>query len=205
MPLAFRASGSISNGDLRLESRMVWSWGLLSAAIGIKGNKTLVLLKLAGLQLPLPRGKYRKEKEGHLKKKAGREGEKGGFSISAVSTVLNRKLLSTVLEYIKGIFGSLRLRLRLTGVFGTDDPALTGAILGFAAALCADKANIDLNADFSGPIIDVAGEISGRVVPIVILWLTIRLLLAGQVRKLWWAWFKSKLTTKKHKEVAQHV
>lgn len=205
MPLAFRASGIVSSGNLRLEAGFAWGWGLIAAAIGIKGTETSVRLRLAGLPLPLPSRKPRKKRDGNLRKKAGREEKKGGFSISSACAVLNGKLLTAAFGYIKSILGSLRVRLRLRGVFGTDDPALTGVILALVAALFSGNANINLNADFSGPILDAAGEISGRVVPIVILWLTIRLLLAGPVRKIWWAWFKSKLSTKKAKEDVQHV
>lgn len=99
----------------------------------------------------------------------------------------------------------MRLRLRLSGVYGTDDPALTGLITGLMAALHAEHINLDLDADFSGPVLDIAGETSGRMVPIVILWLTIRLLLAQPVRKLWWAQLKTKFNRRKPKEVAQYV
>lgn len=212
IPLAFRAGGIISPGELRLEAGGAWGWGLLTANIGIRRNETLVRLRLVGLPIPVPGRKPGKARDGNLRKKDGRDekkdgrdGKKDGFSLFAVSTVLNRKLINAVFGYIKRLLGSLRVRLRLSGVFGTDDPALTGVILALIAALRADNTNLDLNADFSGPILDVAGEISGRVVPIVILWLTMRLLLAGPVRKLWWAWLKSKLIRKKFKEVVQHV
>lgn len=188
-----------------LEARITWGWGLLAAVIGINGRKKSFGLRLAGIVIPVPRrqpGKVRAKKIG---KKTGRKRERHGFNLSAVNSVLNRKLLTAVLEYLKRMVGSLRLRLRLSGVYGTDDPSLTGLITGLMAALHAEDFNLDLDADFSGPILDVAGETSGRMAPIVILWLTIRLLLAEPVRKLWWAQLKTKFIRRKPKEAAQYV
>ncbi len=205
IPLAFRVAGIVSPGDLRLEAGAAWGWGLLAAVIEINRSETSVRLRLAGLPLPLPCRKPGKTSDKDLEKKAGRDGKSKVFSFSTVITVLNRKLFYAILRYVKRLLGSLRVRLRLSGVFGTGDPALTGVILALISALQADNANLDLNADFSDPILGVNGEISGRVVAIVILWLTIRFLLAGPVRKLWWAWFKSKTSIKKPEEVAQNV
>lgn len=214
MPIAFRAGGVISPGGLGVEARVAWGWGLFAATVMKKGNETSIRLGLAGIPLSLPRRKpgkagggdlKKKAGDGKIKKKAGRDGKTGRFGLSTVGAVLNRKLLNAVLEYVKRLLGSLRVRLRLSGVFGADDPALTGAILALMAALHAENINLDLNADFSGPVLDVNGEISGRVVPIVILWLTIRLFLAEPARKIWWALLKSKLAKTKTKEVAQHV
>lgn len=209
VPLTFKAGGCLRAEDRRLEARIAWGWGLLAAAIGINGRKTSFGLRLAGIAIPVSRkgpGTVRAKKTGKKTgKKAGRKGERHRFSLSTVNTVLNRKLLTVVLGYLKRLSGSLRLRLRLSGVYGTGDPALTGLIVGLIAALRADHLNLDLDADFSGPILDVAGETSGRVVPIVILWLTIRLFLAEPVRKIWWAQFKIKFIRKKPKEAAQYV
>ena len=205
VPLSFKARGCLRAEDWRLETSIAWGWGLLAAAIGINGRKTSFRLRLAGIAIPVSRrepGKVRTKKTG---KKTRRKGERHGFNLSAVNSVLNRKLLTAVLGYLKGMVGSLRLRLRLSGVYGTDDPALTGMINGLMAALHAEHINLDLDADFSGPILDIAGETSGRMVPIVILWRTMRLLLAEPVRKLWWAQLKTKFNRRKPKEVAQYV
>lgn len=205
VPLSFKARGCLRAEDWRLEASIAWGWGLIAAAIGINGRKTSFRLRLAGIAIPVSRrdpGKVRTKKIG---KKTRRKEERHGFNLSTVNSVLNRKLLTAVLGYLKGMVGSLRLRLRLSGVYGTDDPALTGMINGLMAALHAEHFNLDLDADFSGPILDIAGETSGRMVPIVILWRTIRLLLAQPVRKLWWAQLKTKFNRRKPKEVAQYV
>lgn len=213
VPLTFEAVGCLRTEERRLKAKIAWGWGLFAAAIGIDGGKTSFGLRLAGIALPAFRkksGTVRAEKIGKktekkAEKKAGRKGEKHGFNFFAVNTVLNRKLLTAVLGYFKSLIKSFRLRLRLSGAYGTDDPALTGLIVGLISALRADHFNLELDADFSGPVLDIAGESSGRILPIVILWLTLRLLLAGPVRKLWWAQLKNKLIRRKPKEAVQYV
>ena len=207
VPMNFKAKGSLRMEERNLKLRLAWGWGLLSAAVEINGQETTFRLRLAGISLPAPRknkpvnaatastGKPagRAGKQAKNKKHAGRH-KKHDFSFPSIIAVLNRQMLAAVLGYLKRLFKSLRLRLRLNGVYGTDDPAMTGLIAGLIAALQAEHLKLDLNADFNGPIVDVAGATSGRMVPIVILWHTISFFLAKPVRKLWWAMLKIKKT-----------
>jgi len=203
-PLTFKARGSLRKEERNLNLQLSWGWGLLSAAVEINGKESAFRLRLAGFWLPVPRkkpvhigttktGKQTGRAGKQAQKHAGRR-KKHGFSLFSIIAVLNRQVLATVLDYLKRLFKSLRLRLRLNGVYGTDDPAMTGLIAGLIAALHAKHLKFDLDADFSGPIIDLAGETSGRLIPIVILWHTMSFFLAKPVRKLWWSMFKIKKT-----------
>lgn len=205
VPLAFEARGRLAQDKRRLEGKLTWGWGLLAATVGVAGRQTSIRLRLAGMGLPTPRRKHPTVKAKTPGKKAGRKRERHGFDLSMVSTALSRKLLAVAFVYLKTLFRSLRLRLQVTGTYGTDDPALTGLLAGLFAALHAEHLNLDLGPDFDGPILDVAGETSGRIIPIVILWLTIRLLLAKPVRRLWWTLLKTKFIRRKPKEAAQYV
>lgn len=207
VPLTFKARGRTVDPQLKL--RIAWGGGLLAAVIETSGRKTAFRLRLAGITLPNPR-----RQPGAAKKAAKKSGQqkgrqkKQGFSPPALSDVLSRQLLAEVMGYLKRLFKSLSLRLQLSGIYGTDDPALTGLIAGLMATLRTEHYNINLDADFSEPVLDVTGEASGRVVPGIILWLTIRLLSAKPVRKLWWAQLKKKLvgkSIKKSKEAAKYV
>ncbi|MCL6477176.1 MAG: hypothetical protein K6T65_02050 [Peptococcaceae bacterium] len=205
VPLTLNGRGCLRKEDRWLEARIAWGGGLLAAVVGINGEKTSFGLRLAGIAIPVSRKKPGKAKTKKTGKKAGRKGERHGFNLSAVNTVLNRKLLTILSGYLKRIVGSCRIRLRLRGVCGADDPALTGLIAGLIAMLHTEHFNLNLDADFSGPILDVDGEASGRIIPVVILWLTIRLLLAEPVRKIWWTQLKNKFVKRKPKEAAQYV
>lgn len=202
VPLTFKAGGRIGPDDRRMEAGFAWGGGLLAAAVGINGSKTSFRLKFARITLPLPRGKPSAARAEKKSKNPPRKGVRQKPGLSLATKILNRELLNEVLGYIKRLFKSLRLRLQLSGVYGAGDPALTGMLVGLMAALhTEDRFNLDLAPDFSGPVLDVAGETSGRIVPIAILWHTLRLVLAKPARKLWWALLKSKFIKRKQKEV----
>jgi len=209
LPLTFKAMGCLRTEEQQLEVRVAWGWGLLAAAFGIRGRKTSFGLRLAGIALPVSGKKPEKTRAKKIRektvKKTGRKRERQGFNFFLLSEVLNRKLLAAVTGYLKSIFRSFRLSLQVSGVYGADDPALTGLVAGLTTSLRADHLHIDLEPDFSGPVLDVAGEMSGRVVPVVILLLTTLLFLAEPVRKIWWSRLKTKFIIRKPKEVQQNV
>lgn len=205
VPLAFRARGGLSAEEQRLNLKLFWGWGLLALAVDAKGRKTSFSIKLAGIDLP---GINKKPKAERPKKKNPKKTlpkKRPGASLPPITSVLNRKMLAAVLGYLKRLLKSMGLKLKLRGIYGTDDPALTGLLTGVMAALKAEHYSLDLEPDFSGPIIDVSGETSGRVIPTLILWLTLRLILTKPVRRLWWALLKKKITRKKPKEDALYV
>ncbi|AGL02464.1 hypothetical protein [Desulfoscipio gibsoniae] len=210
VPLTFKAGGYLGAEDRRLGLRMAWGWRLVDADMEIKGRKPTFRFRIAGMAMPGPRkkaGKIKGAKDQKVKNagKTGGEPKKHGLDFSAINAVLNRQVLAVVLGYLKNLIKSFRLQLRLKGVYGTDDPAVTGMIAGLIAVLRAERIILDLDTNFSGPILDVAGETSGRVVPIVILWYTIRLMMAKPVRRVWWAQLIKKIIRKKTKEGAQYV
>ena len=205
VPLTFKAGGCLRPEEKLLEARIAWGWGVIATTIELKRRKPSFGLRLAGITVPVFRKKSGVAKAKNIRKKVERKKERSEFNLSTVFMVLNRKLLTVFLGYIKRLFRSLRLRLHLSGVYGTDDPALTGMIAALFAALRAEHINFDLNADFREPVLDVAGETSGRIVPIEILWLTLCFLMAEPVRKFWWAQFKTKFIRIKQKEDAQYV
>lgn len=211
VPLTLKARGRTV--DPQLELGIVWGRGLFAAVMETNGRKTAFRLRLARITLPTSRkklvtAKAAKQSSQQKGRKEKVRKEKQGFSLPALSDVISRQLLAEVMGYLKRLFKSIRLRLRLSGVYGTDDPALTGLLAGLMATLRTEHCNIDLDTDFSEPVLDLTGKASGRVIPIVILWLTTRLLLSKPVRKLWWAQLKKKLAYKrirKSKEAARHV
>lgn len=186
--------------------KLAWGWGMFAAGMGIDGGKKSLVVSFAGLTLPVPGKKPKIVGASKIRKKTARKVEGHKFSFSSFNRVLNRKLLMVVFWYLKRLIRSCRLSLRLSGVYGTDDPALTGLLAGLIAVLHAEHFSLNLATDFTEPVLDITGEASGRIVPIVILWFTIGFLLAKPVRKLWWARLKLKRPIRrKLKEDAKHV
>jgi hypothetical protein len=207
LPLTFKAQGRLDTeeGQQQLEARLAWGWGLLAVTAGIDGRKKSLGIRLAGIALPASRKTSGTVKAKKPRKKTVRQGKKSPFNFSTVIAVLNRQFINTMLAYLKKIISSCRLRLHLKGVYGTDDPALTGLLAGLMAALRTGHFRPALEADFNGPILDVDLKTSGRIIPITVLGLTMGLLLAGPVRKLWWGLLKNKFSRRKQKEVVQYV
>ncbi|MCL6635454.1 MAG: hypothetical protein K6T29_06765 [Peptococcaceae bacterium] len=205
VPVTFNIKGLLRTGEGRLEAGIAWGWGLVAAAVETGGRETAFGIRLAGMSLPVSRKKTGAARAKKAGKKKGRKRERRGFNLSAAGAVFDRKLQATVLGCLKGVYKSFRLRVRLRGVYGTGDPALTGMLAGLAAVLNAGNIDLGLEPDFSGPALDLTGEISGRIVPVVILWFAVRLLLAGPVRGLWWTRLKTKFIKRKPEEVAEYV
>ncbi|WP_165613379.1 DUF2953 domain-containing protein [Desulfotruncus arcticus] len=204
VPVTFKARGAWGPGNKMMNFNLAWGWKLLCTTIGINGREKLIRIRFAGIAFSPPGKKTEttaiKTKtipktvpKKISKKKTRRREEKNKFSPAAIKMLLNKELLTVTLGYLIKIIKSIRLRLLVNGVYGTGDPALTGMLAGLIAALHAGHFNLDLEADFSEPIIDIAGEISGRIIPIAIVWFTICIILTKTVRRLWWTHLKTKL------------
>ncbi len=208
VPLTFRARGCLRTEERWLEAGAAWGYGFFTGTFSLKGRETAFSLRLAGIPLPLSREKSEavkarsKKVKKKDKKKTGRKEEKHRLNFSAAA-VLNRDLLGAVLGYLQRLGQSFRIRL--SGVYGTGDPALTGMLAGLIAAMNTGYHKINLEADFREPALELTGEISARIVPLVILWLTMRLLLAKPARTLWYPYLTIRLKRRKAKEGAQYV
>ena len=203
VPLTCQARGYLRTGEQRLKLWFSWGRGLLAVALEINGSKTSSRVRLAGITLPVHRIKpgtgLRKNKpKDPIKHKKERR-----LDFSDIAAALNRQFLAELLGYMKRLFDSLQPRLRLSGVYGADDPAVTGMLAGLTATLYAGRRRLDLDADFSGPVVDITGSFKVRAVPIIILWLTIRFLLAKPVRSYWWT--RRKKILKQPKEASYYV
>ncbi|OPX86326.1 MAG: hypothetical protein A4E53_03236 [Pelotomaculum sp. PtaB.Bin104] len=192
VPLSFSAVGCLSTEERLVGVRIAWGWGFLVAAIDLAGRKKSFGLRLAGFAIPTLRDKPGAGGKKKANQKIRRMRIRRGFNFSVISKFVNRDLIHTLFRYLRKLIASLRLRLRLSGIYGTGDPALTGFIAGLAAAVRAEHINLDLEPDFCGTMFDVQGQATGRIVPLKILLLATALLLARPVRKAWWARLKMK-------------
>lgn len=200
VPLSFAAEGCYSAGERRVSAWV--SWGLLKLKMLFPRGRHSSGLWLAGVRIPV---KSRKRAAARVKRAKKREGKRGGLKTLARKdpSLLSRDLLAAATAFLRRCLRALNLRVSLTGVFGTDDPALTGVLTGMAAVLEAANVRLDLTPDFSGPAADLTGTIEGRFVPIILLWLVLGFFLSRPVRRLWWGKvFKKRNKTK---EVLQHV
>lgn len=191
VPLTFEARGY--TGKRKLEVKLAWCWGLLAAAILFSGGVTTFKLCLAGKALPVSHRKLGADSAGKIRKKDGRKQGRRKFNLSAAIIFLDKNLLTIIIVYLKKLFKSLNLRLRLNGAIGVSDPALTGLFAGLITMLHAGHLNFNLRPNFNDPVFDIKGEIAGLIKPIVILWLTVQLLLTKKIRNFWWGELRKRL------------
>lgn len=93
--------------------------------------------------------------------------------------------LSLLRRYLADILQSVRPReIFAAGTYSLDDPADTALLAMLAATVSAllPRADIALQPSFGCEPTDVSIRIAGRIVPIVLVWLTIRLLFRKEVR-----------------------
>ena len=203
VPLTCRARGCLRTGERRLKCRFSWGRGLLVVALEIDGSITSSRVRLAGITLPLPRIKPGTSPKKNKSKNQPKRKKESGLDFSDMAAAVNRQLLTELLGYLKRLFSSLQPRLRLSGVYGADDPAVTGMLAGIITTLPAGRRHLDLDADFSGPVVDITGTLKVRIMPIIVLWITTRFLLAKPVRSYWWT--RRKKIPKKPKEASHYV
>lgn len=119
-----------------------------------------------------------------------------------INVVTDEDLRSSVIGFLRKLVKSLNLKLKLEGVFGTDEPALTGMLFGFIFMLRTDNIVLNLQPDFTDLMIDINGSISSRFIPAHLLGQSLAFLFSKPVRRLWLPKFINKF---KLKEVIPHV
>ncbi len=136
--------------------------------------------------------KSKEKKPGEKKplKKEKKEGESGLDKAKRFYGFLREERNVGVLRFVvkrifKAIGSVLPRRFRAKIHFGLDDPALTGYILGAISVFYVKyKDSMVVTADFEAPVLEGEVRIKGRILPVVFLWMVIRLLLDGRVRRL---------------------
>ncbi len=186
-PLAFRVSGHLATVESWLLAEFVWAGGLVKAQVQVAGKRPSLSIQFVGIRLRERRLKPRESLKSFRSEAGKKEYQRTRFPLATFRSLLNRELFASLLAYLGRVLSALRLHLNLSGYYGTGDPALTGILAGILGALAGEPFKLNLNPDFDGPRLDLKGTVRGRLIPIVILCLTVRLLLAVPVRRLWWA------------------
>ncbi len=194
LPVTFHGEASLAE-KISLNGEIAWAGGLVTVLLAVRSGKATCFIKLGGWTRGLP---IAKQRDVHPEKKS----QKTSVSsrVNTIKPYLNKELMAKGINFISRLFQCLNLSLRLEGEYGTGDPALTGYLVGLFATGRNGRHTINLCPNFTEPILDLHGEIKGKVVPAIIIGLTIRFLLSSPVRPLWLK-RKSKL---KYKEVIQN-
>jgi hypothetical protein len=183
--------------SLNLQGQVGWAGGLLKIRIIRSEGIFHWSLGFLGLKKSNPVGTRKNispQKPRAEKKRAGSTGNLTSF--------LNLQLFTAVKVVFRKLVRGLHLRWNLSGIYGFDDPSMTGVMIGVIAALNGGSSSLDLNPDFNRAVVDIRGSIRGWFSPLQILAICIVFALKKPVRAIWWPKIKIR---KKQKEALKYA
>lgn len=192
-PIHFSFGGDYAQ-KLNLQGRITWAGGLISLEMILNEGKTHLSFGLLGLKKAIS---VPEKKAAPKKKRSSGKGPLGN-----ISSFINRQLFTAVKVVLQKLLRALHLHFNLSGLYGFDDPSLTGVMVGTIAALNLDNSSIALDPDFTRAVIDIKGSFRGWFIPLHILAIGIVFLFKKPVRAIWWPKIKFK---KKQKEDVQYA
>ncbi|MEA4926883.1 MAG: DUF2953 domain-containing protein [Syntrophomonadaceae bacterium] len=186
-PIRFDLEGELGE-SLSFKGRVGvgWAGGIFSfnlihqpgetqGELGILGFKKLIFPKPGKENKPSPDNKKDKDDPKRRRKSKG-----------SLTAFLNLEFFKAVKKGVHKLVRALHLKINLSGVYGFDDPALTGIVLGWIYALNIKNYSINLNPDFTEEVIDLKGSLQGWLIPLQIILTAIGILLMKPVRAIWW-------------------
>lgn len=186
---------------LSFHGRLKWAGGLLSLDLKHNEGRLELTPGCLGLKKTFKKAAEEKKQPGGKESRSGKKKRK--VQSDSLLSFLNLRLLSAVNKSIRRLLRALHLKVKLSGVYGFDDPSLTGFVLGVMTALGTVKNySIDLKPEFAGEAVDLRGWIQTWFIPFHILFIVLGLILKRPVRAIWWPKIKN---SKKHKEAVQYA
>ena len=170
VPLGMSACGAARDLDLHGEVCAWWGFGL----VRIRGGRGEALhLRVAGVRVRTLAGGGDDER--------GEKTTAGGGPGLRWMLRHRRTLLSVVLR----LLGSLRIEGRVTGSFGTGDPADTAAVFGVLGMVtgCSDRLRLDIAPRYVDEGWDLEGRVRIGIWPARTAWAALGLLFRRDVRR----------------------
>jgi len=174
------------------EGKLAWAGGLAAARLGTREGKPEYSWRLGPVSVrPRRRSGRDKGEKPRKSRRSGKEKERkrDGFQLVSgwklIAPFVDRRLIGKTVSFLRYLFRSLHLKLRLEGEYGTGDPALTGYLTAALASFSSESWSLRPN--FTEALLDLRGEFRGRVIPAGLLLYTGGFLLAAPVRRLWWS------------------
>lgn len=183
--------------QLALMGRVKWGKGLFSLQIMHYQGHTNLTFKTLGFYRPVASSRQGTDKE--IKKSKARKPSRRS---PRLSSLLNREFWLQVKLLAKRLRGAMHLDLRLAGVYGFDDPALTGLAAAVIASTLWSNGTVFFNPDFTQETFDFQGSVRGWFIPLQIIIIVVWFLTIKPVRIIWWPMTKQH---KKHKEAVQYA
>ncbi|MGE5416372.1 MAG: DUF2953 domain-containing protein [Acidobacteriota bacterium] len=183
-------AGRVSRKE-SLEGTVQLMWGgLFGARIFFVGKEVSVHFRFGPWSLKLnQQQKDSTEKKAKRKKNVKAKDKPKSNNIAdwdLVKSVLTRAVWQEFVEYLKRLYRSLHLKGKIDGEYGFEDPSLTGMLCGLLVALDLDNPKIALEPNFAETVIRFDSDLSFRVIPVRILWITGGFAFSRAIRVIWW-------------------
>lgn len=212
VPIEYQGQGRYAPDEKQGSASIIWLWGLLGFIASYDHADPLKMtFRLAGFSFPLPAPNLKQtQKTPKTKAKehpspgepsvtaktetAGRK--KDRFSGISIRSHMNRDVIKACLTYLKQILHNLKPEeFVLHLCFGLEDPFTTAQINNILMALwpLTHKCPVTLQPVFYESPLKAAGNISGKLIPITLLWTTLRFVFKKPIRTIWWTLFKHKM------------
>lgn len=181
IPFEYFVKGKI-DGSIGGSVETRWLFGLVKVAVYKYEDKPVIKIIICGLNV------YSKKLlEGDIKKKEKKlENNEKKQKKSKSKRKFGKDLLLEFFRYFKDIINIVKPKyLKINGVYGFEDPSLTGMLLGIISIIkgAVPKAQIYAEPDFEEELIKIEAEIYGDIKVCVIGYRTLKLIIKKEVRK----------------------
>jgi hypothetical protein len=156
-----------------------WLFGLVKFIVYKYEDKPKIKIVICGLKVFSKKLIEDNEKKKPDKKERSKKKSKSKRSFG-------KDLLLEFFKYFKDIINIVKPKyFKISGVYGFEDPSLTGMLLGIISIIkgAVPKAQIYVEPDFEEELINVEAEIYGDIKVCVICYRTLKLIIKKEVRK----------------------
>lgn len=169
--------------------QMMWG-GLVGARIIFVAKEVNVYFQFGPWSLKLnQQQKDDTEKKAKRKKNVNAKDKPNSNNIAdwgLLKSVLTRAVWQESVEFLKRLYKSLHLKGKIDGEYGFEDPSLTGMLCGLLAALDLENPQIALEPNFAETVIRFDSDLSFRITPVQLLWITGGFAFSRVIRVIWW-------------------
>lgn len=190
VPFNYQGGAAIMEG-ISYSYRVGWFWNLFS----IRGSKSGEVYatdiyirnkRIYKVNIAEEEEKPEKEANEEIKKKKRKKEKKEHKAKNNLESMFDMKFIKEAFEYLKKIIRQVKPKhLQLKGVYGFEDPSLTGMTAGFIYTLqgIVPQSKLQLQPCFADEVFELEAEVAGEILIGRIVYDTARFFLKPDIRK----------------------
>lgn len=185
IPFEYNFDGYV-NESIYGKGIVKWLFGLTRFTVYKEKEESNIKVKFSLCGFGLPVNKSKNDNKKNNKKNKNKDKKKDKRKSSQRKTKITKKLIGICYEYFKDIVNIIKPRyINVSGVYGFDDPSITGIVCGIISIINSTIPNsiINVEPEFEDEVYDLKVNVSGRIIGFVILFRTLRFIMNKEVRK----------------------